>query len=252
MYIADGSSAPNPFEGMIIEPRGAQPQDDIYTFARYGAGYIEKHYTDFVASTDGLGRIRTASNVIFNPSGQSQLGDGSKLTLFDIANVLQGGLDYVQLGKISPSTAGGLSVFFATGQPMNAGTIPTTGSARFDGGTRGTYINGAGTAYETSSDITMTADFGAGQVSGSTSNFKMIDANGAVATPSHSLNFDFSGNIVSTSIVGTATGSHMTGEITGMFHGERNGPPVEASVIYRLDETGGGGVLIGAGGLRKP
>ncbi|WP_421728653.1 transferrin-binding protein-like solute binding protein [Brevundimonas sp.] len=206
-------------------------------------------YTDFESGDDGLGPVRTAKNVEKNmfSSGYGP-GDGSSMTLFDITNVLKGGLDYVQLGRLDPAPGGGAVGFFALGERAPLEVMPTTGSAKYEGGTRGDYTNAAGTVYSTASDVTLTANFGTGEVTGSTSNFKLIDAAGAAVTAPQVLDFDFDATIAGVGFTGTAKGSSMTGAVEGVFHG-LSGPPPEASLGFTLQDASGAS-LVGVGGLR--
>lgn len=249
----NGASVGFPFEAFQIDRNGtAQTTDDVYLLSSYaGAAVVRQFYTDPQKGNDGLGPIRTSTNVVRDPfSGAFVPGDGTALTLFDITNVLQGGLDYVQLGRVSlPS--GNANAFFAVARTPSATVMPATGSARFTGGTRGSYINGAGTTNATASDIALDADFGSGAITGSTSNFRMIDASGATATPPNSLDFNFTATTSGSAFIGAASSPSRSGSVDGAFYGEPGGAPVEAGLAYRLVDTIGGGTLVGVGGLKK-
>ncbi len=247
---SDGAPTNSAFEMFTIDRRGtSQTSDDRYAFRNLaGAAVINKLYTNPEARTDALGNVRVATNVALNISGDLVPGDGSTLTLYDITSVLQGGLDYVQLGRISPNPANGAYTYFAVGQAPSVAIMPTTGSAQYQGGTRGEYINGAGVSYATASDLSLTANFGTGAVTGSASNFRMIDANNASVTPPYNLNFSMSATISGTSFSGSATGSAMTGSVDGAFYGASS--PTEAGIGFSLNETGGGAKLVGVGGAR--
>lgn len=246
----DGAPTNSAFQQFTIDRRGtSQTSDDIYTFRNLaGVAVVDKYYTDLQSRTDALGNVRVATNVVRNISGDFVPGDSSTLTLYDITSVLQGGLDYVQLGRISPNPANGAYTYFAVGQTPSATIMPTTGTAQYQGGTRGEYINGAGVSYATASDLSLTANFGAGSVTGSASNFRMIDANNASVTPPFNLNFNISATLSGASFSGSATGSAMTGSVDGAFYGA--GSPTEAAIGFSLNETGGGGKLVGVGGAR--
>ena len=251
---ADGTTINAIFEGLAFDRHGTTPiSDDTYLVSSFaGASVIYRYYADPQSGDDGLGPVRTSANVsrdIF--TGAFGPGDGSVLTLFDITNVLQGGLDYVQLGRLAPTLYGGNYGFFAVGRTQSSMIMPTTGSARFDGGTRGAYTNGAGTTYATASDITLNANFGTGAVTGSASNFRMLDSTGAAVTPPHSLNFDFTANIAGSTFTGTAGSTSMTGSVNGAFYGEPSTTPAEVGLTYTLREITGGGMLVGVGGLKK-
>lgn len=248
----DGAFVNMPFEWLRIDRRGTmETGDDVYEWgSNAGASAFRKTYANIVRGNDGLGPIRTTTNVQRDLNGVFIPGDGSTLTLFDITNVLQGGLDYVQLGRQSSGAGGGSPGFFAVGRTVPLSFMPTTGSGRYDGGTRGAYTNASGTTYATASDVTFTANFATGAVTGSTSNFRMIDSSGAKVAPPYSLDFDFTAHIAGSSFRGTATSPTMTGSVDGAFHGERN-PPAEASLGFSLREISGGGTLVGVGGLSR-
>lgn len=230
--------------------------DDLYVLANTrGAGVIYRYYETPTTKIDGLGRIRVGANYGRDGVTGAQLpGDGTTLTLYDIANVLQGGLDYVQLGSLSSAGGTGAPSYFAMGQGFLQPTLPATGTAKFDGGARGSYVTGAGVVYSTASDITLTADFAKASVAGSASNFYVMDSTGAAFAPKD-LNFSFSGAIETNRVYGprfdgTATGTNATGTVSGAFYGERGGPPVEVGMGYKLTDTAGG-VLAGVGGLKR-
>lgn len=215
-----------------------------------GASVIYKYYADFESKNDGLGPVRVGKSYINDIGGLKPGGTGA-LTLFDITNVLQGGLDYVQLGEVAPNPVNGAYTFFAVGRTAATPVMPNTGSARYDGGTRGIYVDGANTTFSTASDVTMTANFGTGAVNGSTSNFKMVNAAGGAVTAPAGLAFTFNGNIAGSKFTGTASNAGMTGNVSGAFYGEPNGAPVEAGLSYNLNSATGGGSMMGVGGLKK-
>lgn len=249
----DGAYVDMGFEVLSIDRNGTTDRsDDVYLWSsNAGATVLRKHYANMTSGEDALGWTRTAANVQFDINGAQIPGDGSILTLFDITNVLQGGLDYVQLGMLTNAPGANLKHgFFAFGGTVPDASMPTTGTATYSGGTRGAYTDGAGQTYLTASDIQLTADFGSGAVSGATSNFKMVDDNGAAVTPSYSLDFNFNANISGGGFDGTASNPNLTGTVEGTFHGGP-GVPQEAAIGYKLQETNGGGTLVGVGGLRN-
>jgi len=249
----DGAISTYTFERPQIFRKGTLQNnaEDIYVFGYLGgASVIYRYYTNLKIGNDGLGPVRVGEN-IFNDIGGFRPGDSSKLTLFDITNVLQGGLDYIQLGKVSPNPVNGAHTFFALARTASVPAMPSTGSARFAGGTRGVYTNGANVAFSTASDVSLTANFAAGTVAGATSNFKMIDANGVAATAPTDLNFNFSGNIAGAKFSAGATNTVMFGDVQGAFYGEPGGAPVEAAFSYSLSSSNAQGSLMGVGGLKK-
>lgn len=246
------------FEFIAFDNRKTtRTDDDQYVLGNFrGAGAVYIYYDTPTAKTDGLGRIRVGANYGRDGvTGDHLPGNGSILTLYDITNVLQGGLDYVQLGSVTLANSTGAPSYFAVGAGLAQPLLPTTGSAKFDGGARGTYVASTGAAYNTLSDITVTADFTKASVTGSASNFYVTDSAGAAALAPRDLNFSFSGTVITTSVygprfAGTATGSGLSGTVNGAFYGERGMAPAEIGMNYKLTDTGGG-TLVGVGGLKR-
>jgi hypothetical protein len=231
--------------------------DDLYVFANTsGAGVIYRYYDTPTVKTDGLGRIRTGANYGRDGiTGAHLPGDGSTLTLYDISNVLQGGLDYVQLGSLSSAGSTKAPTYFVMGSGLQRPLLPTTGTAKFDGGARGSYTTSAGAVYSTLSDLTLTADFAKASVSGSASNFYVLDSAGAAAFAPKDLNFSFTGAIENNAVYGprfdgSATGTNATGTVSGAFYGQPGQAPAEVGMNYKLTDTGGG-TLVGVGGLKR-
>jgi hypothetical protein len=251
---ADGTVTTGTFDFFSIQRKGSATlfDEDTYVLANFALASLFYHYyKGFQSKDDGLGPVRVAPEYRHDGFGNLLPVASGSMTLFDITNVLQGGLDYVQLGKISPNPVNGAYGFFAVGRYPGTPSMPTTGSARYDGGTRGLYVNGSNVAFSTASDVTMTANFATGAVSGSTSNFKMVDAAGVAAAAPAGLAFTFNGNIAGAAFTGTASNSGMTGSVNGAFYGELGGAPVEAGLSYNLGSSTGGGSMMGVGGLKK-
>lgn len=234
-----------------------QTDDDRYVLSNLsGAGIPYAYYDTPVATTDGLGRIRVGANYRRDGiTGERLPGDGSTLTLYDIANVLQGGLDYVQLGSVTAAGATGAPAYFVVGPSLRQPTLPTTGTAKFDGGARGSYVTGSGAVYSTLSDVTLTADFAKASVSGAASNFYVTDSTGAAAFAPKELGFTFTGAIENNRVYGprfdgAATGATMSGTVSGAFYGESGQAPAEVGMSYKLTDTAGG-VLVGVSGLKR-
>ena len=246
------------FEAVSVDNRKtARTDDDLYVLTNMsGVGQPYRYYDTPVAKTDGLGRIRVGANYGRDGvTGDHLPGDGSTLTLYDITNVLQGGLDYVQLGSITRAGAVGAPTYFAAGPSLLPPKLPATGTAKFDGGARGAYVTSGGAVYSTLSDITLTADFGAAAITGATSNVFVTDTSGAAVFAPKDLSFTFAGKIEVNAVYGprfdgTATGTNATGTVSGAFYGEKNLAPAEVGMNYKLTDTGGG-VLVGVGGLKR-
>jgi hypothetical protein len=251
---ADGTVTTSTFDFFSIQRKGSATlfDEDTYVLANFAsASLIYHYYKGFQNKDDGLGPVRVGGEYRSDGFGNLLPVASGSMTLFDITNVLQGGLDYVQLGEVAPNPVYGAYDFFAVGRYPATPSMPTTGSARYDGGTRGVYVNGSNVAFSTASDVTMTANFGSGAVSGSTSNFKMVNAAGAAVTAPAGLAFTFNGNIAGAAFTGTASNAGMTGDVRGAFYGEPNGAPVEVGLSYNLGSTTGGGSMMGVGGLKK-
>jgi len=245
-----------PFEGVIFDNKKTpQTDDDTYVLMNDISGPLYRYYDTPKATTDGLGRIRVGANYYRDGvTGEHGPGDGTVLTLYDITNVLQGGLDYVQLGSVGKSGGAVAPAFFALGSGYFRPTLPTTGTAKFDGGARGAYTTTAGAVYSTLSDMTLTADFAKASVSGSASNFYVLDSSGAAAFAPKDLNFSFTGAIAVDAVYGprfdgTATGTNATGTVSGAFYGQPGQAPAEIGLTYKLTDTGG--TLVGVGGLKR-
>ena len=245
------------FEFIAFDNRKTtRTDDDQYVLGNFrGAGALYTYYDTPVSKTDGLGLIRVGANYGRDGITGARLpGDGSTLTLYDITNVLQGGLDYIQLGSLTLANTTGAPSYFAVGAGLMQPLLPTTGLAKFDGGARGAYVTGAGAVYNTSSDITLTADFAKASVTGSASNFYVTDAAGAAAFAPRDLNFSFSGTIATSGVfgprfAGAATGVSLSGTVNGAFYGETGKSPAEVGMNYKLTDPSGG-TLVGVGGLK--
>ena len=242
---------------IVVDRKGtATPDDDTFTYDYPDAvSATRMSFSNFTIANTPLGVVRTAN-------GTDGAGRTGTLDLYEISNVLGGGLDYVQLGRITGTVAPirqGAS-YFAVGQQHLASNLPTTGTARFSGGTRGTYVDDTGAALSTASDISMTVNFGTLSLTGSTSSFRATNASGASVTLPSGLDFAFTANIytdpsrASSAFSGTATNATMTGVVQGNFYGPPTGAPVEAGLAYSLKPVGGsstGSGLYGVGGLKR-
>jgi hypothetical protein len=226
----------------------ANPSDDIYRFTSNSPAE-NPSFTGLVNTSDVLGDLRT---------GTTQAdGKDWALSLFDVSTTLSGSLDYVQIGLLRREIAGadaGLD-YFVLGPATDAGSIPTTGRARFDGGTRGVYIAADDNVFETTSDITMSVNFSTRSITGAATNFSFMDQSGALVTRSESADFTFTASI-SNSVQffgsGASSGLGISGNVYGRFFGDPEGPTTEAGLAYTfgsLDDTDDAPFLAGAGAL---
>lgn len=254
MQFNTGGSA---FEAVFFDNKNTQrTDDDQWVFNYFSAAVIYRYYDTPMPATDGLGRIRVGANYGRNGvTGEHTPGDGTILTLYDITNVLQGGLDYVQLGSLAKPGTPGAPGYFAVGSGYSRPVLPTTGTAKFDGGARGAYVTSTGAVYSTLSDMTLTADFAKASVTGAASNFYVTDSTGAAALAPRDLNFNMSGAITVDPVfgprfAGTASGTNMSGTVNGAFYGQPGQAPAEIGLSYKLTDTAGG-ALTGVGGLKR-
>lgn len=205
---------------VVYDSQGtASTADDRYT-VRYGPDGYERSFTGFAPTSDGLGTYRFSSQTVG--------GRGESLYLMDIANAFANSLDYVQmLGFERETDATHAQLAYLTvGVQTPRASMPTTGTARFEGETRGVLSPFPSEAYITVSDIQMTANFASGALNGSTSNFRnhsVVAANRSIA---NDLNFTFTGSITAgtANFTGTAStvnygGPGMTGTVQGTFFG---------------------------------
>jgi hypothetical protein len=138
------------------------------------------------------------------------------------------------------------------GSPSTHTTCPNFPSQLY-GTTRGLYFTSAGTQLSTSSDLSITVNFQPyARISGSATNFKFLDANGAlVPRPEVSaLNFDARLDISSSRFSGQVTtqGSEaMRGTFQGNFYGPAAATPEELGFAYSVGTQGTGPAMIGAG-----
>jgi hypothetical protein len=243
---------------------------------------IDRPLANVSATYLNNGPLQTSYSVYYGPSGW--LGSGSPngkvddglgsyatsvrtvggleeaVYLIDIDNVFANSLDYVQLILFERETAGGGAEmgFMPMGIQTLSADMPKTGSARFEGGTRGILSMGGGQFYTTASDIEMTANFATGAINGATFNFRTLDIGGGLNTLANNPNFTFTGSIGASSSLfsGTANapylinGAAVTGAVEGMFYGPAAD---EAGLVYNLANPTGtifmqGGAVMG----RKP
>lgn len=227
----------------------ADRSDDRYIYSVEAISTIASTLTGFTTYADALGTARQAEG--FSPSVPN-----SRVDIFEVQNVLQGGLDYLQIGRITGSLSVGTSgtSYFAHGREVSPSQLPTTGSGTFRGGTRGDYIDASGATFRTASDISLTLDFAARTLNGSATNFRAITPGGAPYTPPSSLDFTFNAAMGAMGFTGTATNGAMQGRVDGILGGRPGAVPEEIGMSYSLT-TGGlpnqGPLMYGAGGLRR-
>ena len=170
-----------------------------------------------------------------------------------VFDAVAAGWNYQSLGvwttDVTPTSwvAGAVSLGSAT----SGNSLPTTGTAVFNGLALGAYINSAGTPFVTTASMRANVDFGSGNIQFSTSNTILANANTGASSADNGLNLSgmlsyaqgvnsFSGGLT------TANGS-MNGQGTGRFYGPS---AQEVGGVYSLS---GGGVnrMIGAFGGKR-
>jgi hypothetical protein len=229
--------------------------DDSYTvkYNLHGTTYTQT-FSNPAAKTDALGSL--------SGTQASQSGLIANFALFNVASALSGSLDYVQIAAYDRQTvAGAEDAFIVYGRQTNPADMPTTGSATYKGGTRGLYITSAGETFQTSSDISMSANFASGAISGSTANFRVINSGGTMVSRNEDLNLSFNASITAgspvfsgsaSSTLSTAAGGlGLTGNVEGSFFGAAGQAPDEAGLVYKLGTPITGNFLIGGAALGK-
>jgi hypothetical protein len=233
----DNGFSGNTSQNVKVEP-GASAANATYTLNRdypdiVGEPSIDilRSFTNLVDLDDGLGPVSTAAN-----------GD-TTFYKFDVSSALSGSLDYVQLVAHTRANSGTLidDGFQTYGRLTTTANMPRTGSAVFNGGTRGFYYDGAKT-FATASDITMNVDFAAMTATGSTSNFRMADpATGAAAVGAPTFSFRFTAEVYSPlpffegdAVLTSSDPSMMNrlGAVKGAFFGPAGRSPEEAGLVY--------------------
>ncbi|MFZ0267620.1 transferrin-binding protein-like solute binding protein, partial [Caulobacter sp.] len=167
--------------------------DDRYT-VRYGPDGYERSFSGLAASGDVYGTYRVATQVVG--------GQGEAFYVLDISNAFANSLDYVQMVSFERDvSATQVQLAYLTVGPQTPrASMPTTGTARFEGQTRG-LLGNTNSLYGTTSDIEMTANFASGALSGSTSNFRNHSLSG---NPANSLGNDPSFTFTASITSGTA------------------------------------------------
>lgn len=193
--------------------------DDRYT-VRYGHDGYERTFANFTQTSDRLGAYRASVQLVGS--------NGEAMYVMDIGNVFANSLDYVQMVSFERDTdvTHAQLAYLTVGQQTPRAAMPTTGTARFEGETRGLVSPSLTSLYGTVSDIQMTANFATGALSGSTSNFRTQSLTTSNATLGNDANFTFSGSITSgtANFAGTASaasfgGPGMSGTVQGTFFG---------------------------------
>jgi hypothetical protein len=210
----------NDTNGVTVAPTGT------YTF----------RYVDFSSNiTQTFVPSRTFSDAL--GTGKSS-GGPYRFYLFDLSSALSGSLDHVQLLKFE-TTAGvpqTHTAYMAFGNRTPASSIPTSGSASYAGGTRGSYATGSD-LYSTASDLSLSVNFASNTVTGAATNFRfMAPATGALIAAPVVADFSFNGALATDrsafDAVVTAAAPFTSGRVQGQFFGPTGGGPEEAGVSY--------------------
>ena len=145
----------------------------------------------------------------------------------------------------------GVAGWFVAGQNTPFASIPTSGTATYNGSTDGNFFNG-GASQRVRSDLAVTATFGngSGSLGFATSNSEFVNQQGTFLALATGLNMTgtltYSGT---NSFSGSVTAVGMTGTATGRFYGPTVGVapnvhPAEIGGVYSL--SGGGQTNIGS------
>jgi len=208
---------------VVYDSQGtASTVDDRYT-VRYGHDGYERGFSGFATSGDVYGTYRIATQTVG--------GRGEAFYVLDISNAFANSLDYVQMVSFEREVSATQAqlAYLTVGLQTPRGSMPTTGTARFEGETRGLISTASNNLYGTTSDIQMTANFASGALSGSTSNFRNHSLTGNPADYlGNDPNFTFTASIIS----GTA---NFSGAATAPFNaaalgGGGGGPGLSGTV----------------------
>lgn len=255
-------SVGNTFLWFGLDSKGtASTADDSYVLSTFASPSQTANATFSSLQTgfDGFSSVRFGQS-----NWSTSVQDTVSLTIFEFPSVLGGGLDFIQLARLTGSvTPSGTGVQYAVIGNVGSGFLSpavglqTSGSATYRGETRGTYIDTAGQALDTVSSIQLLANFSSQSISGSASNFWGRDSSGGTVKLTDSLNLTFNGSISMRSgptltsapgVAGTVSNSTMTGTFEGFFYGQSGGLPVELGIGYAV--TGpNGSTMFGVGGL---
>lgn len=162
---------------------------------------------------------------------------GYRFSVFDLSSALSGGLDYVQLLKFETLAfpADRLTGYMAYGNKTTSTLIPSSGTASFAGGTRGSYATGA-ILYSTASDVTLSVNFGSNAVTGAATNFRFADSTGVLVAAPVVADFTFSGSLSTDRSAFdapvTAAAPFISGRVLGQLYGPNLGGPEEAGLSY--------------------
>lgn len=261
------SSLENAPRGAVLSVQGPNPTGNVanplgqYELAMHGAVGRVGH--DPAAPPSSANTVWPAYTGLRIDSGPPQTKTVN-MYVYDLSSVLSGSLDYVQLTSVRGHIRDRdwnivpdiyFVGFSAAGNIVDAADMPGAGSASFVGKTAGVYASAAGALYLTGSDLTLSADFGTGSITGAATNFFAKDYNypNPSASLSELLDFNFTGSITSGTPLFTATASSatgglgLTGNITGAFFGPDDEAPEEVGLAYQLGAPGGGAFMAGAG-----
>src|SRR5215471_12784783 len=207
-----------------------------------GSGSV--HLTvDAAGSVTGLTIDGTQSHVSFsNANGdlltsnagvaRAQSADGKSFAIGVDYNTL--GYNYQTFGAwlTGAGTGSGNAGAFSTGAPTPVSSVPTTGTAVYNGTAGGIYVDSSGTTFVAAGSSTLTANFVNHSLSYSTSRTTAVDsATGAALSNPSVLNMQgtlslaagsnaFSGAVSTSSLNGSASGrfyGHTANEAGGTF-----------------------------------
>ena len=179
----------------------------------------------------------------------AQNATGSALAIDPVA----AGWNYQTLGvwtlDVTPTSwvLGAVSVGAAT----IGNSLPTTGTAVFNGLAVGAYLDSGGTPFATMAGMRANVDFSTRDIQFSTSNTTMVNSNTTVQSTNNGLNL--SGTLSYAQGVNAFSGALQTanGQLTGQGNGRFYGPSAqEVGGVYSLSGTGVSRMVGGFGGKR--
>ncbi|RYZ11430.1 MAG: hypothetical protein EON61_10110 [Alphaproteobacteria bacterium] len=232
-------------------------QDDRFSFNYNANGFaINEHwmFSSDPNSSNGFGTVY----LYRQPNGTALYEFEHHNIGFDLGPSLAGALDNVFLVSIAGSymSANQDRGFLVFGTQTAAADMPTSGSATFEGVSKGYYLDAAGRLYLTDSKLEMNANFGTGAVSGQATDFRSRGDYFGSST-FDALDFDFAGSIASgtstfsAAATSQAGGVGLTGRVEGAFYGAPGVAPDEVGLAYQLGTPGSGSMMAGAGLLVK-
>jgi len=216
----------------------------------YASGGNVTVNSNIVNSANFFGGYTNFNNSVANPgisASTATLGVGGTVP----AGITSQSYSYVAFGNWLQCTANCTGTtptlnagYFVYGSETPAGSIPTTGSATYNGTTQGTYTNATGAQFATESALTVNADFLNRSLSFTTASSYTAPNSTTPPTANNSLNMSGTLSYLANSntFTGTVTDNGgRTGSATGRFYGPTAN---EVGGVYGV--TGAAGTNVGS------